>query len=170
MSPKRLHKERFYPHAPDAVWTALTDPAALAEWLMPNNFKPEVGHVFRFHVDPMPGFSGISECRVLEVDPPRRLVYSWQTLPKRAGAPRPEPMTLVWTLTPTGTGTTLSLDQTGLEHLSLWWRLSMTHGWTRMLKTLLPRVLPNISGTTFTSGAITRRDYGTKTVPPGYAK
>jgi uncharacterized protein YndB with AHSA1/START domain len=169
MAAKTLHKERFYPHPPDAVWTALTDPRALAEWLMPNNFEPVVGRIFRFHVDPMPGFSGISECRVLEVDPPKRLSYTWQTLPKQGDAPRPEPMTLVWTLTPSGDGTVLSLDQTGLEHLSLWWRFSMRHGWSRMLNTLLPRVLPNVRGTTFTSGAITKRDYGTKTVPPGYA-
>lgn len=167
---KRLHKEQFYQHPPEAVWTALTDPQALAEWLMPNDFQPIVGYTFHFHVDPMPGFSGITECRVLEVDPPKRLVYTWQSKPKDPRAAPPEPMRLEWTLTPSAGGTLLTLDQTGLETLSLWWRVSMNFGWNRMLRKLLPLVLRNVRGPVYVSGAVTRRDYGTKTVPPGYAK
>ena len=167
---KRLQKEAFYPDSPEEVWTALTDPQALAEWLMPNDFRPVVGYTFHFHVDPLPGFSGITECRVIEVDPPRRLVYTWQSMPKKKGVPPPEPMRLEWTLTPSGAGTILRLDQSGLESLTLWWRFSMKMGWNRMLKTLLPRVLRNVDGPRFTPGAVARRDYGTSTVPPGYAK
>lgn len=167
---KRLRKEMFYPHDVESVWTALTDPRALAEWLMPNNFEPIVGKVFRFHVDPMPGFSGINECEVKEVVPPRRLVYTWTVLPKKRNAPRPPAMTLAWTLEPAHGGTRLVLEQSGLEALNWWWRFSMTIGWGRMLKTLLPKVLRNVSGRTFTPGAITRRDYKITTVPDGYAK
>ena len=167
---RTLRKQAYYPHPPEAVWIALTDPQALAEWLMPNNFKPVVGHRFRFHVDPMPGFSGISECEVLEVEAPRRLVYTWQSIPKREGAPRPEPMRLEWTLEAAREGTILTLEQTGLEALSLWWRVSMTMGWNRMIRRLLPKVLSHVQNGTFSPGAITRRDYGTRTVPPGYAK
>lgn len=167
---KRLRKEAFYPHPPEVVWVALTDPQALAEWLMPNNFRPVVGATFRFHVDPMPGFSGISECRVLEVDPPRRLVYTWQSLPKKKSDPLPDPMTLEWTLKRSGDGTILVLEQSGLEALSLWWRFSMNIGWNRMLKTLLPKVVDHVRDGAFVPGAITKRDYATKTVPPGYSK
>jgi uncharacterized protein YndB with AHSA1/START domain len=167
---KSLRKEVFYPHPVEDVWTALTDARAIAEWLMPNNFEPVVGRVFRFHVDPMPGFSGISECTVLEVVPPTRLVYTWTTLPKRADAPRPAPMRLVWTLEKSGNGTKLVLEQTGLEALSIWWRFSMNMGWGRMLRRLLPRVLANVRDTRFTPGAITKRDHGTKTVPQGYSR
>lgn len=170
MTTRRLRKEVFYPHPPEDVWTALTDPRALAEWLMPNNFEPVVGRTFRFHVDPMPGFSGITECKVLEVDPPRRLVYTWTTLPKNPIDTPPPPMTLVWTLDRAPGGTTLILDQSGLETLNLWWRFSMTMGWGRMLKRLLPKVIGNVQNGRFTPGAIARRDYGTKTVPDGYAK
>ena len=53
--PRTVRKEVFLPHPPEDVWLALTDPQALAEWLMPNNFEPVAGHKFRFHVDPMPG-------------------------------------------------------------------------------------------------------------------
>ena len=171
MKEKTIHKELHYPHPPERVWVALTDPRALAEWLMPNNFRAEVGARFRFHVDPMPGFSGISECEVLEVDPPRRLVYTWTVVPSRPGEIPPPAMTLEWTLTPERGGTRLVLHQTGVESLNWWWRLSMAHGWTRMMGTLLPKVLHNVGAAgDFVPGAIRKRDYGTKTVPEGYAR
>lgn len=167
---KILRKEALYPHPPEDVWVALTDPQALAEWLMPNNFEPVVGRVFCFHVDPMPGYSGISECEVLSVEPPRRLSYSWTVLPSKPQAPRPPAMTVTWTLEPDGDGTRLVLEQEGLEALGWWSRVSMKMGWGRMLKTLLPKALGNIRSGTFTPGAITKRDYKTTTVPEDYAR
>jgi uncharacterized protein YndB with AHSA1/START domain len=170
MMARTLRKEVWLPHGTEAVWTALTDPRALAEWLMPNNFEPRVGHTFRFHVDPMPGFSGISECRVQAVEPRRRLAYTWTVLPKATDATPPPPMTVEWRLEPEGDGTRLVLEQTGLEVLTLWWRVSMSMGWSRMMKNLLPTVLTHVRGVRFTPGAITKRDYGVSTVPDGYAK
>lgn len=167
---KTLRKEVWLPRSPADVWLALTDPRALAEWLMPNNFEPRVGHVFRFHVDPMPGFSGISECSVLELLEPERLVYTWTVLPTAPDATPPPPMTITWTLHPEREGTRLVLEQTGLEVLNWWWRLSMSMGWNRRMRKLLPRVMENIDEAGFRPGAITRRDYGTDTVPDGYAK
>jgi uncharacterized protein YndB with AHSA1/START domain len=65
-------------HAPrDKVWRALTEPALLARWLMPNDIAPVVGHRFTFQTQPAPGFDGIVRCEVLEADRPRRLVYTW---------------------------------------------------------------------------------------------
>lgn len=165
-----MRKEVWLPRSPEDVWVALTDPQALAEWLMPNDFEPTVGRVFRFHVDPMPGFSGISECRVLAVEPPRRLAYTWTVLPKAPDATPPPPMTVTWTLVPEGDGTRLQLDQEGLEVLNWWWRFSMRMGWGRMMKKLLPKVLEHVADGEFTPGAVTRRDYGTSTVPESYAK
>jgi uncharacterized protein YndB with AHSA1/START domain len=167
---KELRKEVWFPRSQADVWVALTDPQALADWLMPNNFRPEVGHVFRFHVDPMPGFSGISECRVLEVAAPSRLVYTWLPLPKVPDATPPPPMTLTWTLMAEGEGTRLVLEQTGLDIMNWWWRFSMTTGWNRMLKKLLPRTLKEIRAGVFTTSPGRKRDYGTRTVPEGYAR
>lgn len=167
---KSLRKEIWLPHPREKVWVALTEPAALAEWLMPNNFEPRVGCTFRFHVDPMPGFSGINECRVLEVVEPSRLVYTWVVLPTAPDAAPPPPMTVTWSLQPERDGTRLVLEQTGLEVLNWWWRFSMAMGWNRRMRKLLPKVLDRIDGGRFTPGAVTRRDYGTKTVPEGYAK
>lgn len=166
---KSLRKERVYPHPPEKVWTALTDARALAEWLMPNDFEPVEGRRFQFRVDPMLSFEGIVDCEVLEVDPPRRLVYTWVTRMKRK--PDHDPMTVVWTLEPVPDGTRLVLEQSGLENLTLWWRLSTRMGWGRMLGTLLPRVLENVSEDgTFTPGAIKKRDYGISSVPDHFAR
>src|SRR5947208_1487503 len=61
-------REAVYPHPPERVWQALTDPAALAAWLMPNDFKPQVGHKFQFRVPKPPrGWRGIVDCEVLVV-------------------------------------------------------------------------------------------------------
>lgn len=167
---RSLRKEVWLPRSPAEVWTALTDPHALAEWLMPNNFEARVGHVFRFHVDPMPGFSGISECRVLEVEEPHRLSYTWTVLPKVADATPPPPMTVSWRLEPERDGTRLILEQSGVEVLNWWWRMSMSMGWNRRMKKLLPKVLDRIGPDGFTPGAITKRDYGVTTVPDDYAR
>jgi uncharacterized protein YndB with AHSA1/START domain len=74
--------ERVYPYPPERVWRALTDRQALAEWLMPNDFQPTVGHKFQFNVGPQWGWRGYVDCVVLEVDVPRRLSYSWEGDPK----------------------------------------------------------------------------------------
>ena len=41
--------DEVLPHPPERVWQALTDPALLARWLMPNDF-PKPGHVGRHRV------------------------------------------------------------------------------------------------------------------------
>ena len=165
-----LKKEAFLPHPPESVWIALTDKYAVAEWLMPNNFEPVAGKKFNLHVDKMPlsGFTGVAECEVLEVEAPKKLVYTWVSVHETKG--RHPPMTLTWTLEPEGEGTRLVLHQTGIEAINWWWRFSMNMGWSRMMKSLLPKVIANVSNGGFTPGAITRRDYKTKTVPEGYAK
>ena len=106
-----LHFEIDYPHPPEKVWQALTDPAAIAEWLMPNDFEPRIGHRFTFHTHPAPGFDGIIDSEVLEIDPPRLLVYTWfanfHEDPKSRSIVR-------WELTPTKSGTHVKLTHSGL--------------------------------------------------------
>jgi uncharacterized protein YndB with AHSA1/START domain len=136
---------------------------------MPNDFEPVVGRRFRFHVDPTIVYSGIVECEVLEVRAPERLVYSWTIVPRKGRAPKPA-MRLEWTLVAERGGTLLRLRQSGLAGQGSFIRFAMNMGWSRMMKRLLPKVVANVAGGSFTAGAITRRDYGTKTVPPGFAK
>ena len=75
---KTLRFEALYPYRPEQVWAALTDPEAIADWLMPNDFAPVIGHRFAFRTKPAPGFDGVVDCEVLAVDPPHRLAYSWK--------------------------------------------------------------------------------------------
>ena len=84
------------------MWRAITDPESIAAWLMRNDFAPVVGHRFRFHTEPRPGFDGVVHCEVLEVDEPRKRISLTLRLedepaagakPDRGdrGAPRREP-------------------------------------------------------------------------------
>jgi len=56
------------------VWQAVATSEGLAHWFMPNNFEPKEGHEF-FLESPF----GPSPCRVLEINPPHRLVFAWDT-------------------------------------------------------------------------------------------
>ena len=74
-----IRRELLFLQPRDTVWQALTDRAALAEWMMPNDFEPRVGHRFTFQSQPNPaaGFDGTVRCEVLECSPPERLSDSW---------------------------------------------------------------------------------------------
>jgi uncharacterized protein YndB with AHSA1/START domain len=94
--------ERDVAHPPEKIWRALTEPHLLAEWLMQNDFKPALGHRFDFRGD-----WGSVDCEVLALDPNRTLSYSWNAMGLES--------TVTWTLTPTGTGTRLRMEQTGFR-------------------------------------------------------
>lgn len=69
----------FFAATPDEVWKALTDPEALADWLMPNDFVAEVGKTFTFVPDHATPWDGDVECQVLELLARKRMVWSWRT-------------------------------------------------------------------------------------------
>ncbi|GIK11202.1 MAG: hypothetical protein BroJett001_32680 [Chloroflexota bacterium] len=49
-----LRVNRTYPHPRALVWRALVDRDLLAQWLMPNDFEPKIGHRFTFRTEPGP--------------------------------------------------------------------------------------------------------------------
>jgi uncharacterized protein YndB with AHSA1/START domain len=165
---KSLRRVATYAHSIEDVWTALTDPAALAEWLMPTTFsEPTVGSRFRFQYDPdrlCP--SGIVDCEVVESEPPRRLAWSWQNRAEE-GARQPPPMRVEWTLTPVDGGTRLELVQSYQDQP---WRITfaMGVGWRLYLRRYLPTVLRNIRNGAFRPGAIplAKRAYRATSLPP----
>jgi uncharacterized protein YndB with AHSA1/START domain len=96
------------PHAPEKVWRALTDPALLAEWLLPViglDLKPEAA--FTFKTQPHPGWDGVVNCRMLEIEAQRKLRYAWVVADLDT--------VVTFTLTPTPSGTRLSLVQSGFK-------------------------------------------------------
>lgn len=151
---KSFKRKAVYRYPIEDVWAALTDPRALAEWLMPvTPFEPKVGERFRFQFDPeklCP--SGIADCEVLESDPPRRLVWSFQHR-AHEGAKQDPPMRIEWTLVPVAGGTRLELVQT-YENQPWAITFAMGMGWRFYLRKFLPKALANISGGVFRPGAI----------------
>jgi uncharacterized protein YndB with AHSA1/START domain len=136
--------ERTYPHAPERVWRALTDPTAIADWLMtPHGFEPRVGCRFQFRVPkPPPGWRGIVDCEVLVVDPPRTLAYSWQ------GEPKHRPTKVTWTIEPAPEGAHLKLVHSGFRGVGgmlLRWMLG--GGWKGMVEKHIPDVLSRMTDT-----------------------
>jgi uncharacterized protein YndB with AHSA1/START domain len=96
-------------HPPEKVWRALTQPELLAEWLLPVfDFTPEAGTAFKFKTQPHPGWDGSVNCRVLEVEAPRKLRYAWVVGDMLDTI-------VTFTLTPTPSGTRLSLVQSGFK-------------------------------------------------------
>jgi len=136
----RVVHEVRYPHPVTAVWQALTDPAALASWLMPNDFDAAVGRRFRF--DAAPGF-GIVDGEVLDVDAPRLLRCRW-TIDGM-------PTTVTFRLRADGTGTVLRLEHDGLPPGPA---LSFDGGWGSKLADDLGLVL---AGTRDPAAAFTDR-------------
>jgi uncharacterized protein YndB with AHSA1/START domain len=57
----------------------LTKRELIAEWLMKNDFQPVVGHTFTFRSTPMPQWNGVTDCKVLVVEPNRTLSYNWNS-------------------------------------------------------------------------------------------
>ncbi len=108
MSRKTVMQNIVYPHPPRRVWAALTESKALAQWLLPNNFEPRVGHRFTFRGETQnrpDGWSNTVECEVVEVEPLHRLAYTWSAHP---GLPE---MLISFTLEAIKGGTRLRLEQ-----------------------------------------------------------
>ena len=127
--------DKEYAHPVERVWAALTSPEALSAWLMPTDFAPEVGRAFTFRTWPAPGFDGVVRCRVLELDPPTRMVWSWEG--------GPIDTTVTFTLTPLGAGRTrFHMRQLGFTGLGgQFTRLVLGRGSRRIYGRRLPAYL-----------------------------
>jgi uncharacterized protein YndB with AHSA1/START domain len=95
-------------HAPEKVWRALSDPTLLTEWLLPVvDLELAPGAAFTFRAEPQPGWDGVVNCRYLEIEVQRTLSWQWVV---------GEIDTVVtFTLTPTASGTRLSLVHSGFR-------------------------------------------------------
>jgi uncharacterized protein YndB with AHSA1/START domain len=94
--------EREIAFPPEKIWRALTQPHLIEEWLMKNNFKPAVDHRFSLRGD-----WGSVDCQVLAIEPNKTLSYTWGAMGLES--------VVTWTLTPTGKGTHLRMEQSGFR-------------------------------------------------------
>lgn len=96
-------------HRPEKVWRALTDPVLLAEWLLPVvSGKLEPGAHFVFQTQPYPGWDGTVKCQMKEIETNKKLRYTW-VVGEMLNTE------VVFTLTPTPEGTSLTVVQSGFR-------------------------------------------------------
>ena len=101
--PATIRVDQFVAAPPENVWRLLTEPELLRLWWAEGQVALElavVGHQFTLD---MPGY-GKQPCKVLEVDPPHRFVYTFTPA-----------WTLAWRLEFEGTGTRVFLEHSGFD-------------------------------------------------------
>jgi uncharacterized protein YndB with AHSA1/START domain len=101
--------ERDIAHPPERIWRALTQPHLIEEWLMKNDFVPEVGHRFNLRGE----WGGVLDCEVLAIEPGRSLSYSWDFAHEDPAYDLRS--TVTFTLTPIAGGTHLQVEQVGFR-------------------------------------------------------
>lgn len=144
--PTEIKNEWIYEQSPGEVWEYLTQAELIALWLMPNNFKPILGHEFQFKTNPIPslGLDGVFHCKVLEIEPYRKLSYSWK------GGSGNGTFTLdtivEWKLELYGNGTKLSLNHSGFKAMNIDIFNGMTEGWEKNIRKMLNHLKKNDDG------------------------
>ena len=129
---KEINQTWFFNHSPEEVWEYLTQPELIEQWLMKSDFKPIVGHKFRFTFTPKTDskYDGEVHCEVLEAVPFTKLSYSWNGTANKGS--RNFKSKVVWTLVPKQNGTELRLQHDGftvLEDI-----LNHSSGWNSCVK------------------------------------
>ena len=117
--------EKIFAHAPEKLWRALTEPALLTEWLLRNDFLPEIGREFQFRSEPVGGWDGVIDCKVLALDPLQRLAYSWRAFGHES--------TVEFTLTPADGGTHLRMEHSGFRANQEAAYRGAQYGWKRFI-------------------------------------
>ncbi len=139
---------RDYPHSPAKVWRALTDPALIPLWTStgaggrPEGFAPVAGTKFRFVAKPKPGWNGIVDCEVLEVDEPWLLRYSWADGNGNGGGVTQ----VTYRLEPHAGGTRFTYEHTGFTGVGgIFMVRLLGHVRRKMLSAGLPALLDDLS-------------------------
>jgi uncharacterized protein YndB with AHSA1/START domain len=115
--------EREVAFPPEKIWRALTQPHLIEEWLMKNDFMPTRDHRFTLRGD-----WGSVDCKVLAVEPYKMLSYTWDAMGLES--------TVTWTITPTGAGAHLRLEQSGFRPDQQQAYQGAQYGWKKFLGNL----------------------------------
>ena len=129
-----IRNEWVYDQSPKEVWEFLTQADLIALWLMPNDFKLILGHEFQFQTKPIPSLDldGIVHCKVLEIVPDQKLVYSWKGGPGNGVFPLDT--VVEWTIEKLGNGSKLMLKHSGFKEANLAVFAAMTDGWGKIMQ------------------------------------
>jgi uncharacterized protein YndB with AHSA1/START domain len=140
-----IHIVRDYPHPREKVWRAVTDPEIVPRWTVtgaggrPVGFEPVVGTKFQLIAKPKPGWNGVVDCEVLEVDAPSLLRYSWTD---SAGGDVTE---VTYRLEPHDGGTRFTYEHTGFTGPGGFFMAQLLgHVRRKMLSVGLPAVLDDL--------------------------
>ncbi len=143
---RTLEKELFINATPERVFQALTEQAELERWFVK---KAEVdlrpGGAIRLEWGP----DAVEIGKILVLDPPHRLSYSWEAL-------EPSPTTITFELTAENDGTRLHLIHTGIGEGEDWdtYYTSINGGWNVHLKNLTAWLETGIGETPGPTGTI----------------
>lgn len=127
----------FYNQSAEEIWEYLTKAELIEKWLMPNDFELKMGHEFKFTTNPIPslGLDGNFYCKVLEIVPLKKLVYSWK------GGSSEKNITLEtiveWTLETKENGTELRLIHSGFKKENGSILTAMFDGWNKNIQKML---------------------------------
>jgi len=107
--------DEVFPHAPEAIWKALTTGDLIARWLMPPaGFEPVSGKHFTFQTRPAGAWDGTIHCEVLRVVPNERLAYAWKSgHEENVGYGAPLDTVVTWSLARVEGGTRVRLVHSG---------------------------------------------------------
>ncbi len=119
---KRVEREIAIDARPETVWKLLVDPREMPRWMgQAATIDLRCGGHYR--LDVIPGHAASGE--FVEIDPPRRLVYTWGW--EGSSAVPPGSTTVVFELLPRGEGTLLRLSHRDLPGAEA--AASHAHGW-----------------------------------------
>jgi uncharacterized protein YndB with AHSA1/START domain len=127
-----VERELTIDAGPETVWEFLVDPEKATRWMgLTASIDARPGGAYRIEV--IPGNTASGE--FVEVDPPRRLVYTWGWEPGGAGTVPVGATTVEIELVPNGSGTTLRFSHRGLPSEES--AQSHAHGWDHYLERLV---------------------------------
>ena len=110
--------DEVFPHAPEAIWKALTTSDLIGRWLgmTPTGFAAVKGTRFTYQTTPAGAWDGVIQCEILEVIPHQRLAYAWKGGDaENVGYGAPLDTIATFTLTQVENGTRLRVVHSGFE-------------------------------------------------------
>ena len=117
--------------SPETVWEFLVDPDKATRWMGRSaSFDPRPGGEYRVEV--LSGSVAVGE--FVELDPPRRLVWTWGWEPGSPSPVAPGSSTIEVELLPEGDGTRLLFTHSGLPDMDA--TQKHAHGWDHYLERL----------------------------------